>query len=149
MAKSPDVKLWRAYIKADFADYDGSAAPSAPDEQAPVDILCPTMEADEHRDADVTYDKQGNVVPGGGTSLFDKDRFFAAKKWSYFYIPEETPYDPILTFTGPEWNKRFQANHYMIEPALGKALKPEIYRRALDRLATAALAKRYTDARKK
>jgi hypothetical protein len=28
-----------------------------PDEQVPVDILCPTMEADEHRDVDVTYDK--------------------------------------------------------------------------------------------
>jgi hypothetical protein len=89
---------------------------------------------------------KGIVQTGGGTSLFNKDKFFNGKNWQYFYIPEGTEIDPRLKLTGPEYNDYFKADHYQIE--VDKQLRIDSYKGALDNLARAAIKKAYEDARK-
>ena len=83
--------------------------------------------------------------PGAGTSLFDKENVFKSKPWRYFLIPKDTLVDPNLAITGPDYNKVFDANHYLIEPS--KPMFPDVYKGALDNFARAALAKAYELAR--
>ena len=99
----------------------------------------------KYREADVDVVK-GMVQVGGGTSLFDKDKFFRGKSWRFFYIPEGTLIDPRLKLTGPDYNDYFKANHYQIE--VEKPLSISAYKGALDNLARAAVMKAYEDARK-
>jgi hypothetical protein len=106
-------------------------------------ILHPDFEENEHRKPDVKI-KNGMVQAGGGTSLFDKDKFFKSKKWQFFCIPEGTDIDGRLKLTGPVYNKRIDANHYQIE--VDKPLYLDVYKGALDNLARASVAKLYEDA---
>lgn len=98
-----------------------------------------------YREADVEVAK-GMVQTGGGTSLFNKDKFFKGKSWQFFYIPKGTEIDPRLKFTGPEYNKFFNADHYQIE--VEKPIRIDSYKGALDNLARSAFKKAYEDARK-
>ncbi len=99
----------------------------------------------KYRGPDVEM-KEGFVQTGGGTSLFDRDKFFKGKSWRFFYIPKGTEFDPTLAITGPEYNDYFEANHYQIEVA--KPCTVESYKGALDNLARNAVKKAYEDARK-
>jgi hypothetical protein len=97
------------------------------------------------RKADVrTVD--GLVQIGGGTSLFDKDKFFKGRSWGFFYIPKGTELDPILKLSGPDWREFFEANHYQVEVVF--PVTQEAYKGALDNLARKAVAKAYEDARR-
>jgi len=97
----------------------------------------------ETRKPDVQV-KDGMVQPGGGTSLFDKDKFFRGKSWNFFKLPVGTEVPPDLVLTGPAWNDYFAANHYQIE--IQKPLTVEAYRQKLDHFARLAYAKAYIDA---
>jgi hypothetical protein len=148
MTKSP-TNLWRGVRVEDF--------PSGViiDEDPAEEILYPDFErkqigkkrngAPKYREPDVEVVK-GIVQTGGGTSLFNKDKFFNGKSWQYFYIPEGTEIDPRLKLTGPEYNDYFKADHYQIE--VDKQLRIDSYKGALDNLARAAIKKAYEDARK-
>lgn len=141
MAKTP-ADLWRGVHTSDMNVIET--------EKGPVDgVLYPTFSRkkigkDKFREPDVTI-KDDAVQTGGGTSLFDKDRFFSGDKWNFFYIPQGTDIDPALRVTGPDWNGFFKANHYQIEAA--KPISVDAYKGALDNFARAAWAKRYADAR--
>jgi hypothetical protein len=141
--------LWRAAHTSDF--------PSGPivDDEPAEGILYPTFEPKligtlpdgnpKYRKPDVKFDKDGRVKPGGGTSLFDKEKVFRGKVWRYFHIPKGTLVDPNLVLNGPAYNEVFDANHYQIEPV--KPMFPDVFKGALDNFARAALAKVYEDAR--
>ena len=143
-----DTNLWRGVHTSDMEVIETDEGPAE-------GVLYPTFERKKigvdkatkkprYREPDVTVQK-GNVQTGGGTSLFDKDKFFKGKSWNFFYIPEGTEIDPVLKITGPGWNAYFEANHYQIEVA--KACPVQTYKNALDHFARAAYAKRYVDAR--
>lgn len=146
MAESP-VDLWRALHSDDFPD-----GPVVNDE--PLEgILWPLFERKQigankdgsprYREPDVNT-AAGLVQTGGGTSLFDKKGVFRGKSWSYFHIPKGTVVDPNLVFKGPDYNKRFSANHYQLEPC--QPMFPNVLKGALDNLARAALAKKHQNA---
>jgi len=150
MATTPD-DLWRAVHSDEMPKIETDTGPVS-------GVLTPTMSRKKigetkdkygkvtprFREPDVTI-TDGKVQPGGGTSLFDKDRFFKSKVWQFFKIPKDTPVPESLALIGPDWNKRFKANHYMI--GVRVPISPEAYEAALDNYARAAYAKRYTDAR--
>jgi len=135
------VDLWRGVHEDDFK--------SVVVDDGPVeDILLPTMSPKKlkngkTRKPDVQV-KDGMVQPGGGTSLFDKDKFFRGKSWNFFKLPVGTEVPPDLVLTGPAWNDNFAANHYQIE--IQKPLTVEAYRQKLDHFARLAYAKAYIDA---
>ena len=148
MSKVPE-NLWRGVLVEDFPS--GVVIEDKPAEG----ILYPDFvrkPIGKSRDGSTRYRNpdvevvNGKVQPGGGTSLFNKDKFFKGNKWQFFYIPEGTEIDPDLRLAGPEYNARFEANHYMIE--VKKPLFINSYKGALDNLARAAIAKAYEDARK-
>lgn len=148
MATTPE-NLWRGVRVEDF--------PSGVivDDQPAEGVLYPDFERKQigkkqdgsprYREPDVDVVK-GRVQTGGGTSLFDRDKFFKGKSWRFFYIPEGTEVDPTLAITGPEYNDYFKANHYQIEVA--KPCTVDTYKGALDNLARNAVKKAYEDARK-
>ncbi len=76
----------------------------------------------------------------GGTSLFDRAGVFKSKAWLSFTIPEGTiiPESLIIVFTGH--NKKFNANHYQIEPK-AKTMRMDAYKDALDNLARNAIVR--------
>jgi hypothetical protein len=134
--------LWRGVHSSEMAAVEDDKGPTP-------GVLTPTLvrkrlEDDSYREADVRI-VEGLVQTGGGTSLFDKDKFFKGKKWLFFMIPKGTEIDPALKLTGPDYNPRFKANHYQIE--VTKPITVEAYVGALDNFARAAYAKRYVDAR--
>lgn len=80
------------------------------------------------------------VKAGGGTSLFDKANVFGPKFWVCFEIPEGTEIPESLKFEGPEWNERYQANHYQIE-CKAKNMRLDSFKGALDNLARNAIVR--------
>jgi hypothetical protein len=92
MTKSP-TNLWRGVRVEDF--------PSGViiDEDPAEEILYPDFErkqigkkrngAPKYREPDVEVVK-GIVQTGGGTSLFNKDKFFNGKSWQYFIFLKVT-----------------------------------------------------------
>ena len=135
------VDMWRGVHKDDFSAVVTDDGPAE-------DILLPTMSPKRLKDGrtrqpDVVV-REGQVQTGGGTSLFDKDKFFRGKSWRYFKIPKDTEIPPDLAVTGPEYNSHFAANHYQIEVA--KPIPVEVFRQKLNHFARLAHAKAYTDA---
>ncbi len=147
MTKTP-TKLWRAALVEDYPldvtiDDESSKGILYPDFERKVISQNPNG-TPKYRPPDVNV-VNGMVQAGGGTSLFNKDKYFKGNKWRFFYIPEDTIIDPRLKLTGPEYNDYFKANHYQIE--VEKPLPIDAYKGALDNLARAALKKAYEDAR--
>ncbi len=99
------------------------------------------------RPPDVTYDADGRVAEGGGTSLFDRTGLFGRAAWHYFSIPKGTPIDYSLVLRHTGRNPRLGAEHYQIEVRTG-GMPVEAFKGALDNLARAAVAKLYEDARR-
>lgn len=146
--KTTPTNLWRGVREEEYPEVIVNGGPAS-------DILYPDFERRQtgtmrdgrpkYREPDVRM-KDGMIQPGGGTSLFDKDRFFKSKSWRYFYIPKGTEVDPTLKITGPTWNEFIGANHYQIE--VDKPIPVTAYKGALDNLARAAVKKAYEDARR-
>lgn len=135
--------LWRAGHKSEFPG--GLETEDGPVEGALYpDFADRELSSGKTRKADVVIIK-GNVQPLGGTSLFDRDRFFKSKAWHYFMIPEGTEIDPRLVVRYTGYNDFFKADHYQIEPV--KPIDVASYKGALDNFARAAYAKAYENAR--
>ncbi len=140
--------LWRAVDTRETAAFDPDGAPL-------IGILLPAMSrrrvgTDPRTGKDVFRDPEVVVIDdyvqaGGGTVVYDQDRFMASRRWHFFYIPQATPIPPELTVTEAEYNIFFDANLHRIE--VKKPIPVPAYRGALDNLARAAFAKRYRDAR--
>lgn len=92
------------------------------------------------------HGSQEVIDPGGGTSLFDKDKAFGTKHWWYFTIPEGTEIPASLNIRHTGRNEVYDAEHYQIEAASGR-MPVESYKGALDNLARNAVKKLYEDAR--
>ncbi|RVT85673.1 hypothetical protein DXV76_07940 [Rhodobacteraceae bacterium CCMM004] len=148
MATTPE-DLWRAVDTRDMIQVDTDSGPV-------IGVLCPAMSRhkvgvhpesgeDIFRDPEVAV-TDDMVQPGGGTSLFNQDRFLGSRKWHFFYVPRDTVVPPELNVSGPTYNVYFDANHYLIETR--KPIPVSSYRGALDNFARAAFAKRYADARR-
>jgi hypothetical protein len=147
-----DVTMFRAVRKEEYPN--GTVI----EEKAVHGVLYPSFEKTpitsgprkgETREADVRKeidDKGVFVLPGGGTSLFDKPDVFGNKYWCRFDIPQGTTCDDSLVLAGPDWNPRYNANHYQIEPRIRMRL--DAYTGALDNFARAAVARAYELARK-
>lgn len=145
------VAMWRSVRKEDY--------PNGPvvDGKIVEGILYPSFEdtlitsgprKGESRLADARIDKTKDgifVLPGGGTSLFDKKDVFGAKHWVCFTIPAGTTYDPSLKLVGPEENKRYNADHYQIEPRT--RMRIDAFKGALDNFARNALAREFEQSR--
>ena len=70
---------------------------------------------------DVKYDHDGNVIPGGGTSMHDCEGWFGFANWRYFWIPLGTEIPASLKITGggeatTNASGRVTGRHYQIEP---------------------------------
>jgi len=138
-----DTSMWRSVRKEDFPDgvsRDGKPAPG---------VLYPSFEprlipgANRVRPADVetfTSDEGEFVRSGGGTSLFDRKNVFGAKYWFYFDIPNGTEVPDSLFLKGPDYNSRYEANHYQIEPR-ARIMRVDAYKGALDNFARNAIAR--------
>ena len=144
------ARLYRSIRREDFPD-----GPIVGDAPAPA-VLHPSFEDKPYtqntpegsvqrvRPADthpfLGKDGQMMVAPFKGTSLFDRENVFPSKFWWSFVIPEgtEVPASIVVRFT--DYNKRFQANHYQIEPRAG-IMRLDAYKGALDDLARCALVK--------
>ena len=101
------------------------------------------------RQPDVTpYEHEGKLVvdPGGGTSLFDRNRVFGSRDWHYFTLPKGTvvPDSLRVRFTGH--NDKFNADHYQIEAA-AQRMPVDALKGALDNLARNAVEKSVRDSR--
>lgn len=92
------------------------------------------------RRADVSLSKDKLwVKPGGGTSLFDRDKVFKSKKWQTFPIPKETIIPESLTVRFTRHNKQFNADHYQIE--CNNPMQIQSFKGALDNFARNAVVK--------
>lgn len=119
---------------------DGEAAPEIlyPDfeerQLATGDLRKPDIQS-FHDDKGIRW-----VKAHGGTSLFDRAGVFKSKVWLSFEIPNGTmiPDSLIIVFTGH--NKKFNANHYQIEPK-ARTMRMDAYKGALDNLARNAIAR--------
>ncbi len=145
MAVTPD-HLWRGVHAADMDRVETQMGPVS-------GVLCPTVSRRSAKSADGAArarDPEVMVVddmvqPGGGTSLFNRDRFFGSHGWRYFYVPRDTPIPPMLSLTGPDYDIFFDAELWRIEAR--KPVPVAAWRGALDNFARAAFARRYVDAR--
>jgi hypothetical protein len=100
------------------------------------------------RDPDVyPYKRDGQlfVDPGGGTSLFDKNKVFGTKHWWYFTLPQGTTVPASLRIRYTGHNDRYDAEHYQIEAAT-RQMPVDAFKGALDNLARNAVEKLYKDA---
>jgi hypothetical protein len=147
-----DLALYRSVRKDEFPGgvivndkaVEGMLYPSF----APKEIVNRQTGEITKRDPDISPYPDGDeqfVDPGGGTSLFDKPDRFPKKYWWSFAIPKGTvvPESLQIIFTG--FNKRYDANHYQIEPA-ARRMPLEAYKGALDNLARNAVVKLYEKA---
>ncbi len=144
-----DKAMWRSVRKEEFPDgvsRDGKPAPG---------VLYPAFEprliesTNRIRPADVdTFSNQEGtfVRSGGGTSLFDRNNVFGAKYWFYFNIPHGTEVPDSLHLRGPDYNSRYEANHYQIEPR-ARIMRVDAYKGALDNFARNAIARAVEAAR--
>lgn len=146
--------LYRSVRKEDFPD--GVIV----DDHAVHGVLYPSFAKSTHqvqvrgkletrtRLADVApylHKGQPAIDPGGGTSLFDRNKAFGSKYWWYFKIPNGTAIPESLRIRHTGRNDIYNAEHYQIEA--GTARMPvEAYKGALDNLARNAIAKLYEDA---
>ena len=94
--------------------------------------------------ADVKYENDGKVKPGGGTSLFDCDGWFGFAKWHYFRIPKgiEVPRNLHLEGPGDEQtnaSKTRTAHHYQIEVKI--PMTTSAFKGSLDNFLRAAIAR--------
>ncbi|WP_338848581.1 hypothetical protein V8J88_06680 [Massilia sp. W12] len=150
------VNLYRSVRKDDFPNgvmsssgvVTGTLYPSFKDTTYHANVAGKTIT--KIRKADVypySYGGQEVIDPGGGTSLFDKDKAFGTKHWWYFTIPVGTviPDSLRIRFTGR--NDTYGADHYQIE-ASSIRMPVDSFKAALDNLARNAIAKQYEDARK-
>lgn len=80
------------------------------------------------------------VHTGYGTSLFDREGIFKGKGWLNFTIPQGTEVPESLQVRRTDYNEKFEADHYQIEPR-ARMMLLESYKGALDNLARAALAR--------
>lgn len=97
------------------------------------------------RKPDASYGGSGNVLPRGGTSLFDKHGVFGHGAWRYFLLPSGTVVPDSLLIRRTHRSKTYDADHYQIEVRTG-AMTVEALQGALDNLARNALTKQHADA---
>ncbi len=98
----------------------------------------------EVREADVRKESTEEgifVMPGGGTSLFDKPDVFGTKYWCRFDIPVGTTFDDSLKLRGPDWHSKYNANHYQIEPK--NRMRLDAFKGALDNFARNAISRAF------
>ena len=81
----------------------------------------------------------GFVQPGKGTSLFDKEDVFGTKYWCCFPIPKGTVIPEPLIIAGPEYNAKYDANHYQIETRI--PLRLDVFKAMLNQLARNAVVR--------
>lgn len=117
------------------------------DEQPVPGVLYPdfypkTLKSGDVRRADVDLEtKEGVewVLPGGGTSLFDRANVFVKPGWLSFEIPDGTPVPDSLVVKNTGYNKGFKATHYQIEAR--EMMTKEAMKGALDNFARSAIAR--------
>lgn len=106
------------------------------------DFYPKTLKSGDVRGADVDLEtKEGVewVMPGGGTSLFDRSGVFTKSGWLSFEIPDGTPVPDSLVVKNTGYNKRFKATHYQIEAK--EMMTKESMKGALDNFARSAIAR--------
>lgn len=138
MAKT-EVELFRAVRIEQFPD--GVIVNDKP----AIGILYPdfhsrTLPNGRTREADVdlTEDKS-TVLPGGGTSLFDKPNVFKSKGWLSFCIPKATIVPDQIQVKYTNRNSSFDADHYQIECVV--PMRIDAFKGALDNLARNAVVR--------
>lgn len=153
-----NVRLYRSVRKEDFEN-----GPILEDAPAPG-VLHPAFEDKQFiqetpdgpvkktRPAD-TRPFPGNdgvmmVAPFKGTSLFNKANVFPAKHWWSFVIPAGTDVPGSLVIRFTDYNVRYKADHYQIEPKAG-IMRLDAYKGALDNLARNALVEFIAESRGK
>lgn len=139
-----DTNLYRALNKTDWPEdkplvKDGLPAAHLLDPQFDPKSVT-SGDVATVRAPDVIYDRQGNVLPGGGTSLFDREYVFGAKWWRSFTIPEGTEVPDSLAIVKGEYSARRMATHYQIEVRAGRMTRAALIG-ALDNLARNAIVK--------
>ncbi|RVT80703.1 hypothetical protein DXV76_20795 [Rhodobacteraceae bacterium CCMM004] len=145
--------LWRANRKAGMFKKSLTTG-TAPDVEPKLGVLYPDFEPrtfmargeEVTRPADVSYADDGEVEPGGGTSLFDVEGVFGSGAWRYFLLPQDTEIPDTLVVRKTGFNRRFNAEHWQIEVRIGMTLPVDAMKGALDNLARNAITKRYENA---
>ena len=111
-----------------------------------AEVLWPQWYDNDKRNADVEItmredEKEPHVDELRGTSLFNRRGCFGHTYWQYFKIVKDTPIPDGIIVRFTDYNGRYRADHYQIEPKTRMTV--EAYKGALDNFARAAVARSY------